>query len=179
MPFNQVRTIGFILVALALAACGEKEPMYKSSNELYHSISKRTNSAYFSVPPGLVSVFLDETQKGNPEIIDILSDVKHLSFLIVNNDSSMVKEQDAYYEISTRLDSICFKDLAQINSGKELVKIKVSQDDTLFNELVVLVANYDAVYCISFRGKIAPYKVIKLANPDNMAALSNLDRFKR
>ncbi|MBN1988639.1 MAG: DUF4252 domain-containing protein [Bacteroidales bacterium] len=179
MPYNRIRAIGIVLAAFAITACGEKEPMYKSSSELYHNISKQTNSAYFSVPPGLVSVFLDETQKGNPEIIDILSDVKHLSFLIVSNDSSLVKEQAAYYEISARLDSISFKDLAQINNGKELVKIKVSSQDTIFNELVVLVANYDAVYCISFKGKIAPYKVIKLANPDNMAALSNLERFKR
>ena len=127
----------------------------------------------------MVSLFLDESKKGNNELKDLLSDVDQLSFLIINKDSNAKKDCLYYRELNEKLDSINFYDLAQINNGKEIIRVKVDKEKRHFNELVVLVSNHDALYCISFKGKIPSKKVINLVKPENVVAVTNLDRFKQ
>jgi len=127
----------------------------------------------------MVSLFLDESKKGNKELIDLLGDVDHLSFLIVNKTRNTDNNCLSYRELNEKLDSINFYDLAQIKNGKEIINVKVDKNRKLFNELVILVSNQDALYCISFKGKISSKKVVNLVKPENIAAITNLDRFKQ
>lgn len=167
-----------LIGGLILFSCGKKEEKVKTSSEIIGSYKHSKKASYISIPPGIVSIFLDESKKGNAELKDLLSDVNNLTFLIIPKPKGTDKVCGYYYELSSRLDSIHFCDLAQINSGKELVRVKADGDSQQFNELVFLVSNYDALYCVSFKGDISPKKVAQLVKPENIHAVTNLDRFK-
>jgi len=173
------RTLLIILSFLSIFSCKQEKVKTISSFDIYQSYNTNQKAVFFNVPPGLVTIFLDESQVGNTELKDLLLDTKQLSFLIFSRSNSYAKECKYYLELNNRLDSINFYDLAQINNGKEIVRVKVEKNDTDYKELVVLVSNYDALYCISFKGKITPQKVVNLVKPENLGAVTNLDRFKR
>lgn len=168
-----------VFIAVGAVSCKNEKAKKVSSVDIYQSYSVNKNASYFNVPPGIVSLFLDESKKGNKELKDLLLDVKELSFLIVNRNCKKNHECRIFNELSKRLDSINYYDVAQINNSKGIIKVKVDKQAKHFNELVVLVSNSDALYCISFKGKIYSKKVLNLVKPENVGAVANLDRFKQ
>jgi len=174
----RTRYIIYLLICFSLFSCNKEKTKTKTSSDIFKSYSTNHKATYFNVPPGIVSIFLDESQKGNTELKDLLADVRELSFLIINKDNSG-KECRYLNELDSQLDSINFYDLAQINNGKEIIRVKVDKNRKHFDELIVLVSNNDAVYCISFKGRIHPKKVVNLVKQENVVAITNLNRFKR
>lgn len=174
---RKTSVLAFVFVSLSLMSCREKTKIV-TSFDVFNSYRASHKASLFNVPPGMVSLFLDESKKGNKELKDLLSDVNELSFLIINKDTKDGKECFYYRELNNKLDSINFYDVAQINNGKEIIRVKVNKERRHFNELVVLVSNRDALYCISFKGRIPSKKVINLVKPENVVAVTNLDRFK-
>jgi hypothetical protein len=176
---NRIKIVCAFSLIICLTACKKDKVKTRTSYDIYNSYSVNHKGNFFFVPPSIVSIFLDESQKGNTELKDLLIDVKELSFLIINKNDSESKESTYLNELNTRLDSLNFYDLAQINNGKELIRVKVDGKSKHFNELVVLVSNSNAIYCISFKGKIHSKKVLNLVKPENVKAVTNLDRFKQ
>ncbi len=168
----------FVFISLSLMSCKREKAKTVTSFDIFNSYRANHKASLFNVPHGMVSLFLEESKKGNKELKDLLSDVNQLSFLIINKDIKDGKECLNYRELNNKLDSINFYDVAQINNGKEIIRVKVDKERKHFNELVVLVSNRDALYCISFKGKIPSKKVINLVKPENVVAVTNLDRFK-
>ena len=167
------------MITLCVLSCKKEKAKTFTSADIYSRFCINHSASYFNVPPGMVSLFLDESKKGNKELKDLLGNVDQLSFLIINKNSNVSKDCLNYRELNERLDSINFCDIAQINNGKEFIRVKVEKDRKHFNELVVLVSNHDALYCISFKGKIPSKKVLNLVKPENVVAVTNLDRFKQ
>jgi len=175
---DKTTIISILFISFSLIACKKEKVKTKTSSDIYNSYTINHKASYFHVPPGIVSIFLDKSQKGNTELKDLLVDVNELSFLIINKHPDDNNECQYFNELNSRLDSLNFSDLAQINNGKEIIRVKVDRERKHFDELVVLVSKNDAVYCISFKGKIHPKKVINLVKPENVVAVTNLDRFK-
>lgn len=177
----KTKVIVALLFSLCFLSCKNEKlkTTTVTSSDIYSSFSLNHKASYFNVPPGMVSVFLDESKKGNKELKELLDDVKELSFLIINKQCSESKECPNYCDLNYRLDSIGFFDIAQINNSKEIIRVKVDSKRKRLNELVVIVSNNDALYCISFKGKIPSKKVINLVKPENVGAVTNLDRFKQ
>jgi len=176
------RKIGYFIVvfiAFGAVSCKNEKAKKVTSADIYNSYTVSKNVSYFNVPPGIVSLFLDESKKGNKELKDLLLDVKELSFLIVNRTSKKNHECEIFNDLNEKLDRINYYDVAQINNSKGIIKVKVDKQAKHFNELVVLVSNSDALYCISFKGKIHSKKVLNLVKPENVGAVANLDRFKQ
>ncbi len=176
------RKIGYLIlafIAVGAVSCKDEKANKVTSDDIYKSYCTSTNASFFNVPPGIVSLFLDESKKGNKELKDLLVDVKELSFLIVNRNCKKNHECKIFNELSEKLDSINYYDVAQINNSKGIIKVKVDKQAKHFNELVVLVSNSDALYCISFKGRIHSKKVLNLVKPENVGAVANLDRFKQ
>ncbi|MDD2197967.1 MAG: DUF4252 domain-containing protein [Bacteroidales bacterium] len=165
-----------LLISLAVFSCASEEK--ETSISIYRDFSQKNNGVFFSVPPGIASILLDDEQKGTEELRQMLSNVNSLSFLIINNSSDS-KESLLFADIDTKLHNINFVDLAMVNNGKEIVKIMVQQDGDKVNEMVVLVSNYNAFFCVSFKGTLDIAKIANLAQPENLAAISNLDKFNR
>lgn len=160
-------------------ACNDESDKKESSYDIFQSYRDKGVGTLFSVPPGLASVFLDDEQPGNAELKALLSDTKKLTFLIIPNSSSS-KENVYYSDINTRLNKILFQDLAAINSGNEIITVKILATDTdIANEMVVLVVNYQNIFCVSFQGSISLAKIANLTQPDNISIISNLNRFNR
>ncbi len=168
-----------IFIAFGAISCNHEKAKKVTSNDIYRSYCENSNASFFNVPPGIVSLFLDESKKGNAELKDILADVKELSFLIISRNTFEKHECQIYQEINQRLDSLKFYDVAQISNSKGLIRVKVDRKAKYFNELVVLVSNNNTLYCISFKGKIHSKKVLNLVKPENVGAVANLDRFKQ
>ncbi len=176
---GKTSVVSLILISLSLLSCKREKAKNITSSDIFSSYCTSHKASLFKVPPGMVSLFLDESKKGNKELKDLLSDVSELSFLIINKNIKDKKECITYNEINERLDIINFSDVAQINTGKEIIRVKVDKERRHFSELVVIVSNHDALYCISFKGKIPSKKVINLVKPENVGAVTNLDRFKQ
>ncbi len=174
----RITYFGLLLIMFSVATCNKASVKTKTSKDIYNSYSINHKATYFKVSPGIVSIFLDESQKGNTELKDLLTDVRELSFLIISKDSDD-KKNHYLDDLNCQLDSINFYDLAQINNGKEIIRVKADKSRKHFDELVVLVSNKDAVYCISFKGRIHPKKVVNLIKQENVGAVANLNRFKR
>ena len=168
-----------IVITIFFISCKKEKAKSIRSIDIYQSYDLNKKATYFNVPPGLVSIFLDESQPGNAELKSLLKDTKQLSFLIFTKPKGCNMECKYYNELNFRLDSIKFRDLAQINNGKEIVRVKVDKHNREYKELVVLVSNCKALYCISFQGDITPKKVVNLVKPENVRAVTNLDRFNR
>ena len=68
-----------------------------------------------------------------------------------------------------------------INSGNEIVTVKISQGNSgdKIDELIIIVSNYQSLFCISFKGDISLNSIANLTKPENMASISNLNRFNR
>lgn len=168
----------FLVTTFFYIGCTEKPVKKTTSKDIYQSYHDKGVGTVFSVPPGLASVFLDEEQPGNSELKDILTDINNLSFLIIPNEGE-VKESAYYSEIDGLLDDINFQNLAMVNSGNEIVKVKVLNDDREdISEMIILVSNYETLFCISFKGNINIQKITNLTKPENMVAVTNLNRFK-
>lgn len=165
-----------LLVSLVVHSCTTEEK--ETSIDIYRDFSQQNNGVFFSVPPGIASLLLDDQQKGTEELKKLLSNVNSLSFLIINNNSG-IKESLHFADIDTKLREIDFVDLAMVNNGKEIVKIMVQKDDYKVSEMVVLVSNYHTFFCVSFKGPLDIAKIANLAQPENIAAISNLDKFNR
>jgi hypothetical protein len=160
-------------------SCKEKQHKLESSFDIYKNYRERGIGTLFTVPPGLASIFLDSDQAGNVELKDLLSDINHLSFLIIPNKYE-IKENIYFTEISDLLDEINFVDLAMVNNGNEIVKVKILHGDKeQIVEMVILVANYDNFFSVSFKGDIQIDKIANLTKPENMVAVSNLNRFQK
>jgi hypothetical protein len=157
--------------------CINDEKKAETSLELFRRFSVETGGVFFSVPPKIAAIFLDDQIKGNAELKVLLSEVDNLSFLIIRNKCS-VKESKVYEELNKALKEINFQDLAMVNSGNELIFIKIFEEGNEIKEIAVLVSNYESFYCISFRGTISPQKVAELTKPENMEAIVNLNRLK-
>ena len=176
---GKTRIIGVVMISLCLLSCKKEKAKTVTSSDIYSRFSINHSAPYFNVPPGMVSLFLDDSKQGNKELKDLLRNVNQLSFLIINKNSNAERDCLNYRELNGKLDSINFCDLAQINNGKEFIRVKVEKDRKHFNELVLLVSNHDALYCISFKGNIPSKKVVNLVKPENVGAVTNLDRFKQ
>lgn len=175
---NKTKYIFVLLIVFSLISCERAKMKTRTSADIYKSYCINHNANYFNVPPGIVSIFLDDSKKGNSELKDLLVDVKELSFLIINKKNTDNCKHQYLNMLNIQLDSLKFYDLAQINNGKEIIRVKVEKEKNHFDELVVLVSNNDAIYCISFIGKIQPKKVVNLVKPENVIAITNLDRFQ-
>jgi hypothetical protein len=168
-----------LLSLMFFLSCNDKRPKNDSSFDIYKSYKERGIGTLFAVPPGLASIFLDSDQAGNVELKDLLSDINHLSFLIIPNNTE-IKENIYFTEVSDLLDEIDFVDLAMVNNGNEIVKVKILHgDNDQIIEMVVLVSNYDNFFSISFKGDIQISKIANLTKPENMVAVSNLNRFQK
>jgi hypothetical protein len=167
----------FCIILIELFSCINYKK-HETSTDIYKSYANEKGNAFFTLPPGLVSVFLDENQVGNKELKSLLEDTNKLSFLIINNINES-KESLTLKDITKRLEAINFQDLVMVNSGNEIVRVKIQREDQAINEMVVLVSNKDAIYCVSFNGKISIDKIVDLNQPQNFVAVSNLNKFKR
>lgn len=179
MMLNKIRYIVVLFISISLIACQKVKVKTRTSSDIYKSYCINHEANYFNVPPGIVSIFLDDSKKGNTELKDLLVDVKELSFLIINKNNNNNPEYQCLDKLNKQLDSLKFYDLAQINNGKEIIRVKVEKEKKHFEELVVLVSNNNAIYCISFMGRIQPKKVVNLVKPENVIAITNLDRFQQ
>lgn len=179
MMLKKTRCIFILLISTSLLACERVKVKTRTSSDIYKSYCINHKANYFNVPPGIVSIFLDDSKKGNSELKDLLVDVKELSFLIINKNINDNPEYQCLNKLNKQLDSLKFYDLAQINNGKEIIRVKVEKEKNHFDELVVLVSNNNAIYCISFMGRIQPKKVVNLVKPENVIAITNLDRFQQ
>lgn len=163
---------------IALSNCNRDDFNYKTSIEIYKDYEKKGMGTVFSVPPGLAAVFLDEDKAGNAELKDVLADVEKLTFLIVPNKENK-KESITYSELDQKLDNVHFQNLAMINSGNEIVKIKVLHGElNTTREIVILVSNYENIFSVSFQGNINLEKVANLTQPENLEAVTHLNRFR-
>jgi hypothetical protein len=169
-----------LLLSLLLLAGGcnsTNEHADKTSKDIYVSYSEEGIGKTFSVPPGIVSVFLDESKVGNTELKLLLEDIRHLNFLIIPNLSSDV-DNNHYADINKRLEDILFQDLASINNGAELIRVKIlPKDSVAISEMIVLVSNEQSLFCVSFQGDINLTKVANLVKPENLEVVTNLNRF--
>jgi hypothetical protein len=179
MMLNKTKYIVVSVISISLIACQKVKVKTRTSSDIYKSYCINHKANYFNVPPGIVSIFLDDSKKGNSELKDLLVDVKELSFLIINKNNNNNPEYKCLDKLNKQLDSLKFYDLAQINNGKEIIRVKVEKEKNHFDELVVLVSNNNAIYCISFMGRIQPKKVVNLVKPENVIAITNLDRFQQ
>ena len=162
-----------LIFSLIFFSCSKRKE--ESTADIFKSYMVDKGASYLVVPPGMVAIFLDDEQAGNKEIKDILDSVDKLSFLVLPNKSS-VKESDHLFDLNQRLNRINFMDLAMINSGKEIIYVKVDRDSERVEELVILVSNYSALFCVSFKGYISIDKIVNLTKPENIAAISSLNR---
>jgi hypothetical protein len=180
MPYSIFRFLLLTLVVSFLFSCRSTTEKPETSFDIYQSYQSDGVASFFSIPPGLVSIFLTDDKAGNAELKELLSDTKQLSFLVIQNNSE-VKENSHYSELNQRLNAINFKDLAVINSGNEIVIVKVVHDDESdkVREMVVIVSNYETLFCVSFKGNVSLNSIANLTKPENMEALSNLKRIKR
>lgn len=168
-----------LTILFLMAACASNEEEIETSRDIYSSYKEKGVASYFSVPPGIASVFIDEDEPGNAELKVLLKDLNHLNFLIIPNKHN-VKDNIYLSDINERLNAINFIDLASINNGQEIVTVKIlkSETDTIADEMVVLVSNYESLFCVSFKGNISLSNIANLTKPENMEAMSNLNRFK-
>jgi hypothetical protein len=168
-----------LLLALCNFGCNNKKVKLESSIDIFKSYKEKGVATVFSVPPSLATIFLDTDQPGNAELKEILNDVIHLSFLIIPNNCD-IKENIYFTEFNELLNEINFVDLAMINNGSEIVKVKMLRGgNEQIIEMVVLVSNYDNFFSISFKGDIQMNSIANLTKPENMVAVSNLNRFKK
>lgn len=170
-----------ILSVLLLAVgCNPKEEQTdKTSKDIYISYRDKGVGKAFSVPPGMVSIFLDESKAGNAELKLLLEDIKHLNFLIIPNN--LVEKELGYFnDISNRLEQIQFQDLASITNASEHIMVKIlSTDSVEVSEMVVMVLNAHSMFCVSFQGDISLDKIANLTKPENLEVVTNLNRFNR
>jgi hypothetical protein len=165
----------FLTVLLAFVHCTPKHDETKTSLDIYKEFSKIKGAEVLALPPKLVAVFLDDEKVGNSEIIEILKDVKMLTLLVLPNNGK-TKENIHLSNLSHDLNELNFVDLTMVNNGNEIIRVKVLRDSSNIEELVVLVSNYEALFCVSFIGNISMDKVLNLTKPENMIAVSNLNR---
>ena len=171
-----IKQVFLALVAMLILGCDNEKQ--ETSTEIYRKYSRENNGVFFSVPPSIATVLLEEEHKGTQELKKVLEDVNTLSFLIISNGSS-IKENSHFFTINTKLQNINFVDLALVNNGNEMVKLMVHHEDDVVSEMVVLVSNFDAFFCISLKGVMEISKITNLAQPENLAALSYLEKFNR
>ena len=75
MHFRNRGLNSFILISLVLFGCkSQKEEVITTSADVYKSYSIKHKASLFNVPPGIASIFLDESKMGNAELKDLLKD---------------------------------------------------------------------------------------------------------
>jgi hypothetical protein len=172
--------IVFTLLFLGCDNSNSEQRQVETSHDIYKSYSDKSSATIFSMSPGFASLFLNDEISGNEELKDILRDVNQLTFLVVPNNTK-TNENAHYIDINTRLENISYSDLALVQSSNQIVNVKISPNNTndSISEMVVLVSNSESLFCVSFKGSIDLNKITSLTRPENMSAISNLNRLKR
>ena len=174
-----LRFLVLLIFSGAISYCSRPQgSSNESSTDTYRSFQAEQSAQFFSIPPRMASLFIDDTQVGAQQLKAILSKLNQLSFLIVPN-GPMDDRNEHYNELIARLQAIDFISLTTLNSESEQISVLTFQPFEEVEEVVVLFSDPHNLYCVSFTGNINLAEISEFAQPRNIGVLSSLNELIR
>ncbi|MCT4637392.1 MAG: DUF4252 domain-containing protein [Bacteroidales bacterium] len=174
-----IKITALLLIVMLLSCASEKEKAKNiSTQEIFLDYKDYSGVAFFTIPPSLVSLFINNGNVGDKELHDLLKDMKKITVLRYESSG----DHDNSYLIFNKLDKQfldnSFEDLAIIKQYQKNIKLKAFEGEGDFSELIVLVSDKEYLLCVSFVGSIGFEKVAKLSDPEKIGVLKNLERLR-
>lgn len=174
IEFNRV----FIASIICIIVVGCSAPEKETSTSIYKEFAKTHNGVQFCIPPGMVSVLLDNQVRGTEEIKELINDSHSICFLVVSTQTYN-QSNDLASSCIKRLKHIDFVEIVTATKGGENIQILVHSHGNTINEMAVLISNTTTFYAINLHGQLQIEKITNLTQIENLSALSNLDKLKR
>jgi len=168
--------IVLILIALlSVPGCNpppEKEESFKSVFDHYRD---RENIIAISIPPGLVGIFLSDSDPGQAELKKLMQELSAFRMLSMEEgmlNSELARElRMAVSEFTSRNQ---FQDLFRVQSATEDVVVMIQEREGVVSEAVLMMNAGDSFFVIGLKGNISLDHITGLVEGGNLQELITL-----
>lgn len=144
-------------ISIALNACVEENPAKFNSRKFLKHYKSNENVIGFSLPAGLIRVFVDRDEK---ELRELLKQIDDMQFLIFDDDYfHEISPKKLFAEMDKELESNQFVDVLIVKEKDELVKFKIQEENSKVKEIIMLVSSQDEVIVMNISGNIDLTKI--------------------
>lgn len=139
--------------------CANEE---NSAKEIFERYEGEAGVVSFHLPPGVISLFMDE--EIGPEMEAILSEVDKIKVITIDEHAFQKKQETAFSgEFEKAMRENKFVDVLIFSQSGETVKFRVNEDEEYVRELVVSVENPATFFAVSLVGTLDMKKIMLLA----------------
>lgn len=170
-----IKPLILIILSLWVISCSKDSEI--NSKTISKEFSGKHNGVFFSLPPSMVSMFLDDRQTGNQEVKMLLNQVDHLSFLVMTTNSKEQSESNAAALIK-QFEKANLVEISKVQMNGETIHVLVYPLEDNIKDMSVLLVTPANFYSINFQGNIDIDKITNLARLENIAVLTNLNKIK-
>jgi hypothetical protein len=163
---------GFFLLLQSCTADTDKAKSFKAVFDHYR---EREGVTAISFPPGLVGLFLSDSDPDQAELKSLMQELTTFRMLSVSDssgDTGTAGEMSAAVaDFTTRNE---FQDLFRIQTGGEDIFIRVLEKEGIISEAIVMLNADDTFFVIDLRGNIAMEHFTRLAQEGYLEGLTGL-----
>lgn len=170
-----IKPLILILFSLWAISCSKDSEV--NTKTISKEFSRKHNGVFFSLPPSVVSMLLDNRKMGTQEIEKLLNQVDHLSFLVIATNSKEESESNAA-ELIKKYKKADLVEISKVNMNGETIHILVYPLENNIKDMSVLLLTPTNFYSINFQGNIDIERITSLARLENINVLTNLDKLK-
>lgn len=169
-----------VLSILLFFSCTNTEDKDKqaTTEDIFLDFKDVEGIAFFTIPPSLVSLFINNGNAGDKELQDLLKDMKKISVLRYKGEGQTKLSMAIFDELDVKFFDNSYHDLAIIKQSNKKIKLKAFEGEGDFKELIVILSDGEYLICVSFVGKIGYQKVANLSDPEKIGVLKNLERLR-
>jgi hypothetical protein len=186
--------IFFLIGLVSIPGCISDPQEARSFKTLFDHYKEQENVNAISFPPGLVGIFLNDSDPGQAELKKLMQELSSFRMLSINDTSGGVSgdegnESGEATAGSGTLDEMKesvmeftrqneFQDLFRMQSGEQDIYLQIKEKDGIVSEAILMMDADDSFFIIDLRGKISLELFMALAEGgylDELASLSNIN----
>ncbi len=185
----------FILTGLvSIPGCTSDPREARSFKTLFDHYKDMENVDAISFPPGLISIFLNDSDPEQAELKKLMQELSSFRMLSINETSGGVSGEEGNGSgeatagsgsLDEMKESVMeftrqneFQDLFRMQSGEQDIYLQIKEKDGIVSEAILMMDADDSFFIIDLRGKISLELFMALAEGgylDDLASLSDIN----
>jgi len=179
----------FLITLHIIPGCTSNPQEARSFKTLFDHYRVQENVDAISFPPGLVGLFLSDSDPDQAELKKLMQELSSFRMLSLNESSAETSSASDAFAGDTQFEEIKtsvmeftrrneFQDLFRMQSGGQDIFLRIKEKDGMVREAVLMMEGDEIFFIIDLRGNISLDHFTKLAEGgylDELTGLSNLN----
>lgn len=158
---------GLFAITCLFISCTRDINKTESFKDIFDYYKNREGVIAFSIPPSLIGLILDQSEKGENEMASLMKDLSAFRIISWKDTGNIQDTSDNMHKVvddfTIRND---FKDFFVARSSEENILIRVKEDNDILSEAIIMFSEKEGLTVIHLRGNIKPENIANLVNSD-------------